>query len=370
MALPGALSIPPAARRFFHWWWTELRFFLPSALYRWGIRGASCIWAEVDGKGIRFSRIFGDHREEVLTLPEGVTWDDNHQRQPFSDGKVLLLLPTDQVLRKRTRLPLATEHDLYRVLSFELDRLSPYSADQVYFDYRVLARNERSKQLDLELLISDRASVDPLLERLASLGITPMQVTVLDPQQETPETINLLPESRRPRPPGASQLVNPFIAGCLAALCFLWLLIPLYQQQRQYQSLQPLVAEAQQQAEQTRLLQQRLERLIDDSTFLSQKQRLMPDTLQLMNELTLILPDDTWVNQLQIKEGSLMLRGRTAATTAVVQLLEDSPLLQNVRFRSPVKPDAQGERFHLSAEISPEAQTMTAYAEKSPGTPP
>jgi general secretion pathway protein L len=356
MALPGTLTIPPAARRFFHWWWTELRFLLPPALYRWGIHGASCVWAEVDAGGIHFSRIFGDHREEVLYLPEGATWDDLRQRKSLSEGKVLLLLPADQVLRKRTRLPLATEGDLHRVLSFELDRLSPYRSDQVYFDYRVVARSEREKQLDLELVISVRASVDALLERLACLDMMPVQVTVLDPQGGKPEAINLLPESQRSSPAAASQLVNPFIAGCLAALGILWLLIPLYQQQRQYQSLKPLIAEAQQQVEQTRQLQQRLERLIDDTSFLSQKQRQMSDTLQLMNELTSILPDDTWVNQLQIKEGKLMIRGRTAATTAVVQLLEDSPLLQNVRFRSPVKPDPQGERFHLSAEISPAAQ--------------
>jgi hypothetical protein len=39
-----------------------------------------------------------------------------------------------------------------------------------------------------------------------------------------------------------------------------------------------------------------------------------------------------------------------------VLLMVDSTPVQpapNVRFRFPVKPDAQGERIHLSAEISP-----------------
>ena len=78
--------------------------------------------------------------------------------------------------------------------------------------------------------------------------------------------------------------------------------------------------------------------------------------LQLVDELTQLLPDDTWISQLDFKDREIQLRGNSAASAALIAALEASPLLRNARFRSPVTRDRRigTERFHLSAEIGRE----------------
>ena len=49
-------------------------------------------------------------------------------------GQVVLVLPDDQVLRRTVELPLAARENLREVVSFELDRYTPFAAEDVMFD--------------------------------------------------------------------------------------------------------------------------------------------------------------------------------------------------------------------------------------------
>jgi hypothetical protein len=59
------------------------------------------------------------------------------------DGRfsILLCLANTKVLRQIITLPLAAEENLQQTLRFEIDRYTPFRADQVYFDYRIKARD-------------------------------------------------------------------------------------------------------------------------------------------------------------------------------------------------------------------------------------
>src|SRR5450759_6024403 len=58
-----------------------------------------------------------------------------------SAQSVRLCLDGTQCLSKHIRLPLATEENLREVLGFEMDRHTPFKAEQVYFDYRIVKRD-------------------------------------------------------------------------------------------------------------------------------------------------------------------------------------------------------------------------------------
>ena len=79
-------------------------------------------------------------------------------------------------------------------------------------------------------------------------------------------------------------------------------------------------------------------------------------TLEIINELTRIIPDDTWINRLNIKGQEVEIQGQSASAAALIPLIESSDLLRNPRFRSPVTkiPRLNTERFHLSAEVAME----------------
>ena len=55
-----------------------------------------------------------------------------------------------------------------------------------------------------------------------------------------------------------------------------------------------------------------------------------------MNEVTGLLPDNTWVIQMAWSGQRLTLSGYSAKPSALIALLEQSDMLSEVRFNSPV----------------------------------
>ena len=57
-------------------------------------------------------------------------------------------------------MPAATEENLAQVLSFEMDRLTPFRADEVYFDHRVVGRDAAAATLAVLVAVARRDIVD------------------------------------------------------------------------------------------------------------------------------------------------------------------------------------------------------------------
>jgi len=77
-------------------------------------------------------------------------------------------------------------------------------------------------------------------------------------------------------------------------------------------------------------------------------------TIALIDEMSRILPDDTWLTRVDIAGREIQVQGQSLSAAALIELLEKSPVFENVRFRSPVTqvPRTEAERFHLSADWS------------------
>jgi hypothetical protein len=84
-------------------------------------------------------------------------------------------------------------------------------------------------------------------------------------------------------------------------------------------------------------------------------------TLEILAELALILPKDSWITNLnykgfEIKEtkkngGELIINGFAASSSILIPLLEDSPLFEKVEFVGSIKKTGDKEQFKISARI-------------------
>src|SRR5690606_22651989 len=97
-------------------------------------------------------------------------------------------------------LPAAAEENLRQVLAFEMDRQTPFKADQVYFDSRVLGHDANGRTARVELVLIPRGQLDE------ELGVLPGGATELDgvdtwrdERGAARRNINLLPPERRAR---------------------------------------------------------------------------------------------------------------------------------------------------------------------------
>jgi len=122
-------------------------------------------------------------------------------------------------------------------------------------------------------------------------------------------------------------------------------------------ALQPMLDVAASKAEVAQKLREKVDALTAESRFLVEKKQASLLVLEVMNELTRILPDHTWLNRLEISPTEVQIQGQSTSSGALIPLTESSPVLHNARFRSPVTqiPRTNEERFHLSAETHREA---------------
>ena len=76
----------------------------------------------------------------------------------------------------------------------------------------------------------------------------------------------------------------------------------------------------------------------------------------MINELTQLLPDNTWLSRLIIRNGELQIHGESDAAISIIQLLEDSSMFNDAQFRSPLTQNSitRKDKFHVSAMIKKE----------------
>jgi hypothetical protein len=194
--------------------------------------------------------------------------------------------------------------------------------------------------------------------------------------------INLMPHEEA----GSGYLlrVKRWLPWALLALLGLAaLLLPIYQKRAQVIEVLPQVNIAAQQAQATDMLHQQLDRAQAEYNFVLQKRYATPTGLQLLAEVTRILPDDTWLQSFELRTTSksreVQLQGETGVAGKLIELFEQSPLLTGASFKSPVTqaPGSQASRFHLAMDVKeappPPARVLTQGAEPAapavPGAP-
>jgi len=352
------------ARAFFDWWSSELWMLLPDSIRRlanieperWVIQ-----WLDTEIEVVRedggqnpaaprFRFSTAAPSEAALAALRHLGSD----RTPATE--VILELPSQRALRREVHLPLAAEENLREVLGYAMDQETPFKAGQVYYDFRVLERVTATKRLRVELVAIPRASLDEILGKLVPFGLHPDRV-------RTPEAggsgneINLLPLDRRRVKTPVWQGRNLVLAAAAVGLLAGVVTVPLIQKQRSITVIEDRIAEVKTKARAVDDLHRQLEVLAGDSRFLIEKKKATPVTIGVLDELTRVLPDDTWLYQFEINGMEMTMQGESSTSSAVIGLIEASPLFKNASFRSPVTQNrlTGAERFNLAAEVVAEA---------------
>lgn len=345
------------------WWSAELTGMLPARVRQSALFSRHRLRLEIDGHDLVCTRS-GHRGEELLgrfpvpTAGAGVPPKGLSGLVP-AGTEVVLCLPPDQLLSRTLGLPLATQENLREVLGFEMDRHTPFTARQVYYDYRILARDTRKGLLSIQLLYAPRRFVDQTLDSVNRLGLRPQVVTTTEDGRARESALNLLPPELRTRSTNSVQWLNRALMLVALTLTLANLGLPLLDKRQQIQALEPLLEKGLKQAEMAQRLRTEVDALLAESRFLFRRKQEAPQTLGVLNELTGILPDDTWLHRFEIRGREVQIHGQSAAAAELIRLLESSPMLANVRFRSPLTQNlrAGGERFHLSADIKAEGGT-------------
>ena len=349
------------AQRFWQWWSQELLGLIPE---RWRQRlqrrgNLLFIVLHEDQCSLDFGSF--SQRETLVTVPLGAEGElppavvEVLLNRAAKAAQVILLLPEQQLLRKVLSLPAATEAGLGNVLRFEMDRHTPFTGEQVYFGFRLLERDRRHQRLQVELLLVLREYLDQLLRHLEGLGVQPALVTRAEElARRSGQPINLLPGGLLRRRGGGWRGNRRLQAALVVGLVAL-LLLPLWQQQQRAERLASQLDAPKTAAERAAAVRAELQRLEAGRDYLNEQRVQADDVLSILDELTRLLPDSTWLSRFELTGERVRLEGESAEASALIGLLEQSKTLQNFSYASPItsNPRTQKDRFSLIAERRP-----------------
>ncbi len=263
-----------------------------------------------------------------------------------------LLLPGGQVLRRRFALPAAATERLREVVAHELDRQTPFRADQVAYDCRVLGIDAASKMAQVELLVLTRERLDAALAPFGSLADRLSGVDARDAQGQALHC-NLLPPERRQ---GRDRRALWLHLG-LAAIALIALLFALNQMlDNRREAMAKLEAQVDVRHRQARLvgaLSKELDQASEGANFLNNTRAEKPPMLAVLADITARVPDTTYIERFSEQEGQIYLTGLSADAAGLVAKLQASKLLSSPALSGSVQPDAlsKRDRFTLVAEL-------------------
>ena len=340
------------------WWLGELLGCLPAALRR--RLTATKTEGVIELTRERIARLWLRKGSETAlldeaNLAEGV--DD-----PGRFGRLLdrqrpaalsIQLPAEVALRSIVVLPLAAERNLADAVEFELPRRMPYRTDEVYHAFRVTKRDPANAQLRIELTIATRAVVDEMVGRLAPFGLEPNRVEVAGDARFPLASPDLM---SRDRPAGRSPLrsVPASLAGLAVILAIAAVVIPLVQLQQRVDALTQTVAVEKAQADEALKLQSDIRARTLEAGFLGSRKQAAASPTRILDALTKLLPDDTWLSALDVKGDEIAITGSTASASSVIALLDRSDSFRKPSFRSPVTqaPHSGQEQFNIAAQLA------------------
>ena len=344
-----------------NWWIQGLALLCPAPLRRLVRRGRAFRTIEFQADQVVFRRYARD--PEAAPDTREFRPDDEIGRSAALDwlrgqgagrGPIILCAPDNLLLKKRLAFPKAAAGSLRQVLAFEMNRRTPFSAEQVYFDYRLEGETGADK-IQLELYLAPKKQLDAWLELLSGWGVTP---DAIRPAREARgDALNLIPPEARPGRQGGSDQILLWLAGAVFVLSVMALYAPIINQQRHIASLEAGIATHRTAAQQLQALRQEHARLLAEARFLTDKRGAEPPGLELLREITRIMPADTWLMRLVMEAGELQLIGESGDAAALIPILEASAYFDNAEFRSPItRNTASGkDRFHMAARLSPAA---------------
>jgi general secretion pathway protein L len=343
---------------FFAWWLGELAGLVPRQLRTWGRRErrrlvlafdtTTVALLEPDGGDEReLGRVALEASAPAAVLGEALAHAKRRTRE------VTIRLGANRGLRRILDLPLAARANLDQLLQFEMDRLTPFKPEQVCVAHRVASLDPATKRLQAEVHIAPREHVEQALDLAQALGLRPARVELAAPAGEDPSALDLLPQETTERK--RSGRLTRALAVLALLLSAAAIAVPLQRQRTAATSLQEAVEAARVEAQQSVALRERLNRLTAAARFLVEAKHETPMVTEIVAELTRVIPDQAFVTQLYIDEGTVQLHGLAKAASDLIGQLEQSELFRAPRFRSPVTmdPGESLERFHIEVELQP-----------------
>lgn len=347
-------QVATAVRELLRWWRGELLSMVPPRLRQ--LLAEPRLWAEASAREICIYRHDRATLLDRVMLLEPVPPTSDLAQGPLrSEGRCDVLLDRTLVLESPLTLPVEAGRELRRVLAFSMDRYTPFEVEEVYFDYRVVRRDARQRKIDVVLYAVPRKVVDTIVSRLALTGLDTVTVDVAAPSsthQRRRLGINLLPTVPRAIDRIAVR-INKALTLSAGLLLLLVLAAPLWQRHQAAVQMEQELAQLLPEVQAVERLRAEVDAHQERLLRIQQHKGASPAVLDVLLELTRLVPDEAWAGQIELREGRVKLSGEAVAASALMETLTASGYFADPRFEAPLtqNPKSERERFAISLAV-------------------
>ena len=350
-------------RTFFAWWLRQLAALLPPAWRPTAVTGAvpedtadSVLLAVGPARpGHPAAAIDAARRRRQRLIPLGrFTLDPiglAALRAAIGTGRhgpIRLVLPPTLLLEQPVTLPLAAERGLDSALRWEMDRLTPFTADAVFWTWRLVQRDRIRNQLTLRLVLIAKSAVQSTVDALSAAGLAPAR---LEAAGDPARAISLT-GSRRAAPRRPVLIAG---LGLCAGLAVAAIVIPFIRQQAELDRLDARIADLRPQVDVAETLRRRVADRTAGVDVVAAEAARVGNTLRILATLTDLLPDDTSLYELAIRDRILTFTGQSSQAARLIPALAADPAVRNPVFSAAVTRNdmTRTEAFSIRAEMQP-----------------
>lgn len=325
---------------------------------------------------------------------------------------IFIGIPNDRVMFRVVELPAVVKENLSATLAYEMEKYVPLPVSEIYFDHAVLEENKANNRIKVLLTVIKKQDFDPYLEwcrqsnggfcgmepfavatvnALAWLGVESKGEAIrqaltdehqvanlfeaMDPKKrdnanvtavedlsgfalgtkpiaEMPFRINLLPLENRKRP---SRLKYYLLIG-LAALMLLsgiaWAGSAVLRQRLTLRAIDAEIERLAAEIDKTEKMRKEIAEAMENLSRLSSLRQGRVAMIDVLKELTRVVPSTAWVRQFNVSGDDIVLEGVAEKASDLIPLLEASPLFKDALFQSAITKETDGkEKFRIGLTL-------------------
>jgi general secretion pathway protein L len=271
----------------------------------------------------------------------------------FRGSRIETELAPDQVLFRPLDFPKQAQDFLDGMIRSQLDRLTPWPADDAVFGWSSPSTTEQER-IELTLAAASKQEIEPLVQLAAGLGAQSLATFAAPPAAgDSSEKIKIFDQPLRSgvgRAMDTPRMLRAVLVSASAA-AVASLLLATYLGDSLDSEQQQLMSRISQRRAALRLGPE------GNSAYglLAKRKQTSPSSVVVMEALSQALPDDTYVTELRIDGDKVQVVGLTHDAPSLIRLIEKSPQFARATFFAPTTraENEPGERFHIEARITP-----------------
>ncbi|MDA8340496.1 MAG: pilus assembly protein PilM [Nitrospiraceae bacterium] len=313
------------------------------------------------------------HEDAVLEMKKFIS------QHRINTKNLFVSVPKRWAITKFMDISSPGRDSLEGLIKYEIERHIPFQIEDVFYDFHVLGKSGNSYRI--VLVAVQKEKVERIIEFLGKIPLQPQAINVsfsVDAEsvemQELSSSlgaclsgfkpggikINILPHKQEAREKQIGPLITKISLPVILLLGLSISVSEVFNEKRSLRAIEERIKKNEPEMAVVEKLSAELNELDKQRRFLLSVKADNVSKLDMLAEMTDIIPADAWITELDYNEpekknekytGELVISGFAASSSRLISLLEGSMFFENVEFVGPITKSGGKEIFKIKAMV-------------------